>query len=69
MLTVQTNIPTGTGANTTANKLEQVKSCQAEHRVKIRHPCPPSQHEDVVVKPGAISQRKIEWQLIVGEDV
>lgn len=44
-LTVQTNIltRTHTGPNTTTNKLKRVKSCQAEHRVKIRHPCPPSQ--------------------------
>lgn len=33
------------GTNATTNKLKRAKSCQAEHRIKIRHPCPPSQPE------------------------
>lgn len=69
---MQTNIPTRahthTGSNTATNKLRRVKSCQAEHRVKIRHPCPPSQPEMSWSNPGQFQGER--WQLIAdGEDV
>lgn len=62
---VQTNIPTRThtGLNTATNKLRRVKSCQAEHRVKIRHPCPPSQAEMSWSILGQFQGER--WQLIV----